>query len=100
MISSQSRRSAPTVRRKRSAWAFACGARIGVWIKLDRVAAEDLVEACGQLAVAVGDRKPRPLEDAAEGELARLLCQPGTARVVVQAARWTRRLASSIKKSS
>jgi hypothetical protein len=32
MIKSQSRRSVRTVRTKRSAWAFACRARIGVWI--------------------------------------------------------------------
>src|ERR671936_1907770 len=33
-VSSQSRHSARTVRTKRSAKAFACGARIGVWITL------------------------------------------------------------------
>jgi hypothetical protein len=32
MMSNQSRHSARVVRTKRSAWAFACGARIGVWI--------------------------------------------------------------------
>jgi hypothetical protein len=65
---------------------------------LDRFAAEDLVEASAELAVAVVDQEPRPLEQAGEAEVAGLLGDPGAGRVVVQPARWTRRLPSSMKK--
>src|ERR687888_1668082 len=47
----------------------------------DGFAAEDLVEGGGELTVAVVDQKPRPLEQAGEAEVARLLGHPGTGRV-------------------
>ena len=56
MISSQSRHSARMVRTKRSAKAFAFGARIGVWNHVDTFAAEDFVEGGAELAVAGSDR--------------------------------------------
>ena len=61
-MSSQSRHSARTVRTNRSAYAFAGGARIGVWITLISFAAEHLVEGGAELAVSVVDQEPCPLE--------------------------------------
>jgi hypothetical protein len=40
---------------------------------LDAFAAEDLVEAGAELAVAVVDQEPRPFEQASEAEVASLL---------------------------
>jgi hypothetical protein len=81
MISSQSRHSARTVRTKRSAYAFACGARIGVWItwmpSLRKISSKAAVE----LAVAIVDQKADAFEQSGEAEVARLLSHPGTARV-------------------
>jgi putative transposase len=46
------------------------------------------------------DQEADPLEDAREAGVARLLGHPGARRVVVQPARWTRRLSSPMKKST
>jgi hypothetical protein len=48
---------------------------------LDPFAAEDLVEAGAELAVAVVDQEPRPLEQAGKAEVARLLRDPAAGRV-------------------
>src|SRR4029450_11740328 len=45
------------------------------------LAAEDLIESAAELAVAVVDQEPHPLEDAGEAEVARLLGHPGARRV-------------------
>jgi hypothetical protein len=63
-------------------------------------AAEDFVGGGGELAVSVVDQEPRPLEQTGEAEVARLLGDPGAGRLVVQPARWRRRLSSSMKKST
>src|SRR5262249_30271788 len=47
---------------------------------LDPFAAEDLVEAGAELAVAVVDQDPRPLEQTGEAEVASLLRDPGASR--------------------
>src|SRR5262245_30223709 len=80
-IGSQSRRPVRTVRTKRSAWALACGARLGVWIHLDLFAGEDFLEGGAEFAVAVVDQEPRPREDTGEAEVACLLADPGPGRV-------------------
>ncbi len=56
-ISSQSRQSERTVGTKRSAIAFACGARTGVFTIPDPLAAEDLIEEAVVLAVAVTNQE-------------------------------------------
>jgi hypothetical protein len=48
---------------------------------LDPFAAEHLVEAGAELAVAVVDQEPRPLEEAGKAEIARLLRDPAAGRV-------------------
>jgi hypothetical protein len=48
---------------------------------LDAFAAEDLVKGGAELAVPVVDQEARPLEDAGEAEVARLLGDPGAGRV-------------------
>ena len=58
MIRSQSRHSARAVRTKRSAIAFAFGARTGVSMIPDAFAGEDGVEVAGELAVAIADQEP------------------------------------------
>lgn len=67
---------------------------------LDRFAAEDLVERHEELVVAVVDQEPCPLEHTGEAEVASLLRDPGAVGLVVQPARWTRRLPSSMKNST
>jgi hypothetical protein len=81
MISSQSRHSARTVRTKRSAYAFACGARIGVSITVIASLRKISFEGAAELAVAVMDQEAHPLEDAREAEFARLLGDPCPGRV-------------------
>jgi hypothetical protein len=56
-ISSQSRQTARTVLTKRSAIAFAFGARTGVFTIRMPSAAEDLVERAAALAVPVADQE-------------------------------------------
>jgi len=48
---------------------------------LDPFAAEDLVEGGAELAVAVMDQEVRPLEQAGEAQVARLLRHPRTRRI-------------------
>jgi hypothetical protein len=60
-------------------------------------AAEDLVKGGSEFAVAVVDQEARPFEQAAGAEVARLLAHPGAVGLVVQPAKWTRRLPSSTK---
>ena len=77
MIRSQSRHSLLTVRTNRS--------REGVRLRRlhrrvdhpDSFAAEDLVEVSGELAVAIMDQEARPLEQAGEAKVSRLLDDPG-----------------------
>ena len=47
----------------------------------DALAAKDLVEGGAELAVAVVDQEPCPLEPVREAEVARLLDHPGTGRL-------------------
>src|SRR5713101_3745665 len=78
-IRSQSRDSVLTVRTNRSAYAFACGARTGVWITL--IPSLRIVETSGEFAVAIVDQEAHPFEEAGEAEVARLLNDPGSCRV-------------------
>jgi hypothetical protein len=48
---------------------------------LDAFAAEHLIEAGAELAVSVVEQEACPLEQAGEGEVACLLCDPGAGRV-------------------
>jgi hypothetical protein len=48
---------------------------------VDPFAAEDLVEGAAELAFAVVDQKPHPLERTHEAEVPRLLAHPGAARI-------------------
>ena len=48
---------------------------------LDPFAAKDLVEGGGELPVAVVDEEPHAVEQAGEAEVARLLGDPGAARI-------------------
>jgi hypothetical protein len=73
MIRSQSRHSVLTVRTNRSAKAFAWGRLHRRVDHPDSFAAEHLVEASGELAVAIMDQEARPLENVGEVEIARLL---------------------------
>ena len=66
----------------------------------DAFALEDLIEGEAELAVTVVDQEPRPFEDTAEVEVACLLGAQPPLGLVVQPARWTRRLPSSMKKST
>src|SRR5438552_18951590 len=61
----------------------------------DPLAAEHLVEAGAELAVAVVDEETRSLEEVGEAEVAGLLGDPAAGRFAVQPARWTRRLPTS-----
>src|SRR6266508_2814341 len=81
MISSQSRHSARAVRTKRSANAFAFGARTGVL--MISIPGEDGVEVTGELAVAVADQEAKRSCSLLErpGELARLLRDPRPSRI-------------------
>jgi len=81
MIGSQSRDSARMVRTKRSAWAFACGARIGVWMTSIPSLRKTWSKALLNLLVAVVDQEPHPLEQARGAEVARLLGHRGAARI-------------------
>ena len=83
MINSQSRHSARAVRTKRSAIAFAFGARTGVLMIRDPLACEDGVEVACELAVAIADQEAkRPCSLLkCPAELARLLGDPGAGRV-------------------
>ena len=81
MISSQSRHSARMVRTNRSAWAFACGARIGVWMTSIPSLRKTWSKALLNLLVAVVDQEPHPLEQARGAEVARLLGHRGAARI-------------------
>jgi len=67
---------------------------------LDPFAAEDFVEGSGELAVAVVDQEPDPLEYAGEAQLRACWVTQAPVGLVVQPARWTRRLSSSMKKST
>jgi hypothetical protein len=95
-ISSQSRHSVGTVLTKRSAIAFAFGARTGLQDP-DLLAAEDLVERAAVLAVAVADQEADPLLSEGEAEVARLLSNPARVGVRGAPASHTRRLACSMK---
>ncbi len=81
MISSQSRHSARTVRTKRSAYAFACGARIGVWMTLMPSLRKTSSKAAANVLSRSWDEKPHALEQAGEAEVACLLRYPGTGRI-------------------
>jgi hypothetical protein len=48
---------------------------------LDALAAEQLVEGSGELAVAIVDQETHPLENVGEAEVVRLLNGPGSGRV-------------------
>jgi hypothetical protein len=67
---------------------------------LDSFAAEQLVEGGGELAVAVVDQETRPLENAGEAEVARLLDGPRSRRVRRATSKMDTPLPSSIKNST
>ena len=67
---------------------------------LDPFAAEDFVEAGAELAVAIVDQEPCPLERTREAEVAACWVTQAPVWLVVQQARWTRRLSSSMKNST
>jgi hypothetical protein len=93
--------SARTVTMKRSAYAFACGARIGVWITFDAFAAEDLVERRRELAVAGSWIRKRIRSNTPVRLRLRAYCvTQSPVGLVVQPAKWTRRLPSSMKNST
>ena len=79
MIRRWSRHSRRRVPMKRSAIAFARGARIGVRMIADVGAGEDGVEGGGELAVPVADQEPEPVGAVAEvhQQVAGLLGDPG-----------------------
>jgi hypothetical protein len=63
---------------------------------------EDAIEAARELAIAIADQKTngfRPFGDR-PGHLSRLLRDPFASGSAVQPARWTRRLATSMKNST
>jgi len=66
----------------------------------DSLASEHLVKESGELAVAIVDQEADSFEGAGETEVARLLKHPGACRIRVQPAKWTRRLPTSMKKST
>jgi hypothetical protein len=65
-------------------------------------AAEDLIEVTRELAVAITDETPRPDAFVAKihQQVARLLGHQRPSGLVVIPAKWTRRVASSMKKST
>ena len=67
---------------------------------LDLFAAEHLVEGGGELAVAVVDQEACPLEQVSEAQIAACWVTQSPVGLVVQPARWTRRLPSSMKNST
>jgi hypothetical protein len=83
------------VRTKRSAIAFAFGARTGVFTIPDALAAEDLVEGAAVLAVPIADQEANALLREVEAEIARLLRHHSPVGFLVQPAIQTRRLAWS-----
>src|SRR5215217_6459347 len=82
-IRSQSRHSRRAVPTKRSAIAFAFGARTGVVTTPDAFAREDGVEAARELTVSVADQEAEMRRRLVEcrGELAGLLGDPGAGGV-------------------
>ena len=60
---------------------MACGARKGGADDADAFAAEDLVKGAAVLAITVTDEQAGTVEWATEGEVARLLGNPGAGRV-------------------
>ncbi len=66
----------------------------------DPFAAEDLIEGSGVLAVAVANQEADLLLGEEEAELACLLGDPASIRLLVQPARWTRRLPCAMKNST
>src|SRR5436309_16051807 len=81
MINSQSRHSARTVRTKRSAIGVCLWGSDRCADHSDSFAAKDLVEGSSELAVAVVDQEPDPLEQAGEAEVASLLSYPVAGRI-------------------
>src|SRR6266536_192183 len=78
-IRSQSRHSVLTVRTKGSAYAFACGARTGVWITvIPSLRNTSLNGAVNLLSRGSGSASAR---QTGEAEVARLLDDPGSGRV-------------------
>jgi hypothetical protein len=67
---------------------------------LDPFAAEHLVVAGAEFAVAVVDQEPGPLEEAGEAQVARLLGDPGAGRVGCAAGQVDASASSSMKKST
>jgi hypothetical protein len=66
----------------------------------DPFASEHFVKGGAEFAVSVVDQEPRSVEDTGEAEVARLLGDPAPVGLVVQPASCTRRLPSSMKKST
>src|SRR6266545_2892318 len=82
MISSQSRHSARTVRRKRSAIAFAFGARTGVLTIRMLSLRKTFAEGAAVLAVAVTEQEADALVRGIVAEVARLLGDPAAGRIL------------------
>jgi hypothetical protein len=66
----------------------------------DRLAREDLVEDAGELAVAITDEEPEPVEGASIARLRTCRATHAPVAVRVMPARWTRRVSSSMKNST
>ena len=66
----------------------------------DAFAAEHLVEGHAELAVAIVDHEPRPRKNTGEAEVPACWVTQAPVGLVVQPARWTRRLPSSMKNST
>jgi hypothetical protein len=81
--------------------ALGIGVRLrGVGRRVDHVhafAAEDLVEGCAEFAVAVVDQEAHAVEQAGEAEVRACWVTQERLGLVVQPAKWTRRLPSSMK---
>ena len=95
----RSRHSLRIVRTQRSAWAFALGACTGVRITSIPFAAEDLVKAAAELAVAIMDQEAKGSVRIVERheEVSRLLRHPDAIRVARGCHELDRRRSSEMK---
>src|SRR4051812_37004599 len=80
-IRSRSRHSVLTVRRNRSAYALASGARTGVWMTRIPSLRNTSSKAAVNLLAAIVDQKTHPFKDVGETEVARVLNHPDPCRV-------------------
>src|SRR6266545_6492469 len=99
-ISSQSRHSERTVRTKRSAIAFAFGARTLRLHDPDAFAAEDLVEGAAVLAIAVADQEADACSEKSRPRLRACWVTQAPVGLAVQPASQTRRLPWAMKNSA